>query len=470
MTTIALVLAAGEGTRMKSKTPKVLHTVLGTPMITMVLNSAKAAGCDESIVITGHESEKVEAVLDESVHPVFQPTRAGTADAVYVAKDKVEELLGRSLDNLEATNPERGVLVVLSGDTPCIKAETIKRLVDHTVETGAAATILTAISDDPTGYGRILRSDEGCICGVVEEKDADAKQKLITEVNTGTYCFALDNLFTRLTRVSNDNAQRELYLPDVIPVLLSDGMSVEAICIEDAGEAAGVNTRAQLADAVERTRKEINTKHMLNGVTIEVPALTWIAPEVTIEQDVIILSNARITGNTHIASGSIIGPDARIENSQIGENVRIDSSIILESEVHDGANIGPRSYLRPHCVIGKNAKIGTSVELKGSVVGEGSKIPHLSYVGDAVIGKNVNLGAGTITCNYDGKTKSKTIIGDNVFVGSDVMLIAPVTIGDGAMIGAASAISKDVPANSLALERAEQIIKEDWVPKHFGTH
>lgn len=466
MTTIALVLAAGEGTRMKSKTPKVLHTVLGTPMISMVLNSAKAAGCDHSVVITGHEAEKVSAVLSDDVHTVFQPTRAGTANAVYVAKEKIEELLGHSLEASETTDPKNGVLVVLSGDTPCLTPETIKKLVDRTLESGAAATILTAEAENPCGYGRILRCDEHHINGVVEERDASPEQKLITEVNTGTYCFALDNLFDRLLRINNNNAQNELYLPDIIPVLLEDGMRVESISIEDAGEAAGVNTRVQLAEAVERTRQTINKKHMLNGVTIEVPSLTWISPEVTIEEDVVILSNCRITGKTSIASGALIGPDTRIENSQIGEKSCVDSSIVLDSKIEEGASIGPRAYLRPGCEIGRGAKVGTSVELKASKIGEGSKVPHLSYIGDAVIGTNVNVGAGTITCNYDGVNKSKTIIGDNVFVGSDVMLIAPVTIGDGAVIGASSAISKDVPANSLAVERSEQVIKENWTRKN----
>lgn len=461
MTTVALILAAGEGTRMKSKTPKVLHKVLGTSMVELVIRAAEDAGCTHTIVVTGHEAETVNAALPSGVHTVFQAERIGTANAVEVAKSKIEELLGRSLEHEDGTSPDRGMLVVLSGDTPLVQASTIKSLIDHTRKSGAAATILTAQEKDPFGYGRIIRDEKGAFARIVEEKDATKEEREVSETNTGTYCFALDNLFERLLKISNDNAQGEYYLPDVFQILLGEGLVVETLLADTPEEVAGVNSREQLAIAAQNMQTRINSAHMAAGVGIADPRVTWISPRAVIEQDVTILPNTHICGRSVIKSGAVVGPDSRIVDSIIGENAVVDSSIILESEIKRAATVGPRSYLRPNCVVGEEAKVGTSVEVKASIIGDRSKVPHLSYIGDAIIGVDSNIGAGTITCNYDGKNKSKTVIGDNVFIGSDTMLIAPVTIEDGAMIGASSAITNNVPKDALALERSEQRIYEN---------
>jgi len=464
MQTIAVILAAGLGSRMKSKRPKVIHEILGIPMVECVIDAAAQAGCDETIVITGHQAEQVEAALPSNVHPVRQEHRIGTANAVGVAKAMVEGLANRPLDSA-TTDPADGMLVVLSGDVPLLRADTIKKLMNHCEETRSAMTVLTAILPDATGYGRIVRSESGEVERIVEHKDATEQERSIDEVNTGIYCFALDNLFSRLDRIDNDNAQGEYYLTDILALLLEDGQRVTALPVLDPTEVVGVNTRVQLAEATAIMQGRVNTALMDAGVTIVSPQTTWISPACTFGIDVMILPNTHIFGASHVEEDAILGPDARIVDSTVGKGARIDSSIVIGSIVGEATDIGPRSYLRPGCVLEAHTKVGTSVELKATHLGRGSKIPHLSYVGDADIGENCNLGAGSITCNYDGYTKSKTIIGDNVFIGSDTMLIAPVTIGNGATIGASSAITKDVPENALALERNEQIIIADWAAR-----
>lgn len=470
MQTIALVLAAGQGTRMKSQKPKVIHEILGIPMVELVIDAARQAGCNETVVITGHEAEQVEAVLPAGVHVVRQQQRIGTANAVAVAAEKVAELTGRA-DKAAETDPHNGVLVVLSGDVPLLAANTIEKLVHTCVDTNSAMTVLTAVLPDANGYGRIIRDSEtGEVLRIIEHKDATDAERAINEINTGIYCFALDNLFTRLALIDNNNAQGEYYLTDILALLKAAGQRVTAMAVENPDEVGGVNSRVQLADATALMQQRINRTHMIAGVTIVSPQTTWISPRVNLEPDVTVLPNTHILGTSYIASDAIIGPDTRIENSDIGVGSTIDSSIVLESTIRSNVSVGPRSYIRPKCLVEDGAKVGTSVEIKGTHIGRGSKVPHLSYVGDAEIGTNCNLGAGTITCNYDGYHKSRTILGDDVFVGSDSMLVAPVTIGSGAVIGAGSVITHEVPADALALERSEQIIKEGWAARHRAQH
>ena len=470
MQTIALVLAAGQGTRMKSHKPKVIHEIMGIPMVELVIDAARQAGCNETIVVTGHESQQVEAILPAGVHVVHQEQRIGTANAVSVAAEKVSELTGRP-DQAATTDPTQGVLVVLSGDVPLLSARTIEKLIRHCIDTQSAMTVLTAILPDATGYGRIIRDEQtGDVLRIVEHKDATPEELAVKEINTGIYCFALDNLFTRLGRIDNNNAQGEYYLTDILALLKADEQRVTALAVENPDEVGGVNSRVQLSEATALLQQRINTAHMVGGVTIVSPQTTWISPRVAIEQDVTIYPNTHLMGTTYIASGAVIGPDTRITNSDIGACSVIDSSIVLDSTIRTHVNVGPRAYIRPHCNVDDGAKVGTSVEIKGTHIGKGSKVPHLSYVGDAEIGTQCNLGAGTITCNYDGYHKSQTTLGDNVFVGSDTMLVAPVKVGSGAVIGAGSVIAHDVPADALALERSEQITKEGWAARHRAQH
>ena len=435
---------------MKSATPKVLHEILGAPLVRYVISAAQAAGCERTLVVTGHQREQVEAILPDSVEKVFQPERIGTANTVLSAE--------------EALRGAHGKLVVLSGDVPLLYPETIEALMEACA--GSAMAVLTAHVDDPGGYGRILRNEYGAISGIVEDKDATDEQRLISEVNTGIYCFELEGLFDRLRRIDNDNAQREYYLTDIVQVCMDEGASVGSITVNDATETLGVNSRVQLAAAARVMQRRVNERWMTAGVTMAAPDLCWISPDVTLEPDTTLLPMTTLSGATSIATGCVIGPDTRIVSSSIGADSVVDSSIVLYSEVGQRVNIGPRAYLRPGCVLEDEVKVGTSVELKAAHVGAGTKIPHLSYIGDAEVGAGVNIGAGSITCNYDGYKKSRTVIGDGAFIGSDTMLVAPVTVGAGAATGAASAITKDVPGDALAVERSKQTINVGWAQRH----
>ena len=447
-------MAAGQGTRMKSTTPKVLHEILDAPLVRYVISAAQAAGCERTFVVTGHQREQVEAVLPDTIEVVYQPERIGTANTVLSAE--------------EALADAEGKLVVLSGDVPLLRPETIGALMEAC--TGFAMTVLTAHVDDPTGYGRILRNEYGAISGIVEEKDASEEQRLITEINTGIYCFELEGLFDRLRKIDNNNAQQEYYLTDIVQVCMDEGASVGSITVSDASETLGVNSRVQLAAAARIMQQRINKDWMTAGVTMAAPELCWIAPDVTLEPDTTLLPMTILSGATKIASGCVIGPDTRIVSSSIGADSVVDSSVVFYAETGKRANIGPRAYLRPGCVLEDDVKVGTSVELKGVHVGAGTKIPHLSYIGDAEVGAGVNIGAGSITCNYDGKKKSRTAIGNGAFIGSSTMLVAPVTIGAHATTGAASAITKDVPDGALAVERGDQTIIEGWAQRHSGSN
>lgn len=450
MSVSALILAAGEGTRMKSATPKVAHQILGVPIVRWVVDAARAAGCDRIIAVTGHRADAVESLL-EDVTCVRQEEQLGTGHAVMCARDA---LAGHD-----------GSVVVLAGDTPLLNPDTISGLVAMRESSGSAVTVLTAHMPDPTGYGRIVRDRDGNVARIVEDKDCTPEQRRITEINTGTYCFDLGVLFAHLDRLGTANAQGEYYLTDIIGVFNSEGLTVSAMVTDDPLETLGINSRAQLAEASRVMQHRINRYWMAEGVTMTDPSLVWIGPDVELGRDVELLPMTFLMGTTRVGEGALIGPNSRVTDSTIAENAVVDSSIVISAVVGPSASVGPVAYLRPGAVLEEGAKAGTSVEIKNSVVGVGSKVPHLSYIGDTTIGAGVNVGAGSITCNYDGVSKHATVIEDGAFVGSDTMLVAPVRIGSGASTGAGSTITRDVPPGTLAIERSEQRVVEGWAER-----
>ena len=443
----ALILAAGAGTRMKSSKPKVTHQIFGKPLVRWVVDAAHAAGIDSVVGVVGHGRELVEPLLQDATC-VVQEQQLGTAHAVLAAKDA---LAGRS-----------GSLVVLTGDSPLVRPETIKDLVRTREEAQAAVVVLTMEAEDPTGYGRIIRDASGDVQGIVEQKDCTPEQAAVTECNSGFYCFDIDILFAALEEVSTDNAQGEYYLTDVLGIARSQGKRVLGLKAADATECLGVNSRRQLAEATKVLQRRINGMHMDNGVTIMDPDATYIGPDVTIEPDVELLPMTFLMGTTHVSTGSVIGPNSRLTDTTVGPNCTVEETVAIETVLDAEVTCGPRAYLRPGAHMCEGSKAGTHVEIKKSTIGKGSKVPHLSYIGDTTMGEGVNIGAGSITCNYDGKKKWPTTIGDNCFVGSDVMMVAPVKLGENSLIGAGSVITKDVSAGALGLGRARQTEIEHW--------
>ena len=451
MSSIALILAAGEGTRMKSDKPKVAHEVLGKPMLNWVVDAARDAGCERVIAVTGHRAEQVEALLS-GVDRVRQESQLGTGHAVMCARDAIAEF--------------RGSLVVLSGDTPLLRAETIAGLVAMRESSGAACTVLTTVLANPSGYGRVVRSGhEGAVDRIVEEKDCAEDERRIAEINTGAYCFDSAVLFGHLDRLTTDNAQGEYYLTDMVKVFRDEGLTVGAVIADDWLETIGVNSRVQLAEASKVMQHRINTAHMLAGVTMLAPELVWIGPEVTLGKDVELLPMTFLFGETRVGDRAVIGPSTRLTDAVIAADALVDASVVIGATVGPGASVGPTAYLRKGAVLAANARAGSCVEIKNSTLGEGSKVPHLSYIGDATIGAGVNVGAGAITCNYDGERKHPTTIGDGAFIGSDTMLVAPVTVGARAVTAAGSTIARDVPADALAIERSKQVTIEGWASR-----
>jgi len=452
MSAAAIILAAGEGTRMKSSLPKVAHRVLDVPMISHVVNTARSAGVERVVVVTGHGADVVEALLGaEAVEFVSQPRRLGTGDAVRCA--------------LQVMGASSGTVVVMSGDVPLLRPDTVRALIDARDRMGAAAVVLSAVMNDPTGYGRIIRSMSGRVEAIMEQKDLSADLAYVAECNTGTYCFDGSLLSAYVDRLDPSNAQGEYYLTDVVRLLVADGLSVEVVVADDPEETSGVNTRVQLAEANRAMQQRVNQAHMLAGVTMTDPAFVWVGPGVTLERDVVLEPMTFVYGASRVGEGSVIGPNTRVVDSVIGAECIVDSSILMGATLADRVSVGPRAYLRPGTVMAEDSKAGTSVEIKKSYVGRGSKVPHLSYIGDATLGEEVNIGAGTITCNYDGKNKHATVIGDRAFIGSDTMLVAPVVIGDDAVTGAGSAVTRDVSAGSLVVERSEQRTIEGWTAR-----
>ena len=447
----AVILAAGQGTRMKSKLYKVLHPVCGKPMVQHVVDHVASLDFSSVVTVVGHGAELVKTQLGEQSEYVLQSEQLGTAHAVMQAAP-----------NLEG---KQGVTLVICGDTPLITPETMEKLLAEHEQTNAKATILTSYAQDPTGYGRIVRNGSGLVEKIVEHKDASEEERKITEINTGTYCFDNEALFAALKNVSNDNVQGEYYLPDVIEILKNEGEIVSAYQTMSLEETLGVNDRVALAEAEKTMRARINKKHMVNGVTIIDPENTYISAGAVIGRDTIVYPGTTIEGNTLIGEDCIIGPNTEIKNSKIGNNTNIKQSVIHDSEVGNEVNIGPFAHVRPESVIGNEVKLGNFVEVKKATFGEGSKASHLSYIGDAEVGKDVNIGCGSITVNYDGKKKYLTKIEDGVFVGCNSNLVAPVTVGKGAYVAAGSTITEDVPGNALSIARARQVNKEDYVTK-----
>ena len=445
METSAIILAAGSGTRMKSAKPKVAHELLGKPLVRWVVDAAREAGVGTVISVLGHGIDVVRPLVEHDTQVVVQQQRNGTADAVNSAREACEGMTGS--------------LLVLSGDCPLIRPETIAGLARAREEADAAVAVLTMEAENPFGYGRIIRDAQGQVECIVEQKDCTLEQAAVTECNSGFYCFDAQYLFDALNRVSNENAQGEFYLTDVIGIARADGRSVVALCAEDPEECLGINTRLQLSVAAKVMQRRMNTAFMLAGVTMLDSETVWIGPGVTIEQDVELLPQTMLMGKTSVASGSVIGPNTRLTDTVVGHDCVLDETVAVEAVIEDGCHCGPRAYLRPQTRLCEGAKAGTHVEIKKSTIGKGSKVPHLSYIGDTTMGDGVNIGAGSITCNYDGQNKWPTVIGDNTFIGSDTMMVAPVTIGDDALVGAGSVITADVPDGALALGRARQIIK-----------
>lgn len=445
-----IILAAGKGTRMKSKLPKVLHKVCGKPMLQHVIDAAKVAGSTREIVVIGSGAELVKESFSD-VEFVLQAEQLGTGHAVLCTK---ENFAGA-----------KGTVLVLCGDTPLFTAELLKKFVEKHLESNAAATVLTAEMPDATGYGRIIREDDGTFKKIVEHKDANSYERQISEVNAGVYCFDIEKLFAALSQVKNENAQGEYYLPDVLTILKNDSEKINAFVADDYTQTLGINSRVQLAEADKILRQRKNIALMESGVTIIDPASTFIDCDVEIGQDTIIYPNTFLEGNTKIGENCAIGPNSRLTNMTIGNNVQAQFCYCHDAEICNDVILGPYVHIRPGSKISNKVKIGNFVEVKNSNIGEGSKLPHLQYIGDTDMGAGCNMGCGTITVNYDGKKKHRTTIGDNVFVGCNSNLIAPVTLEDGAYIAAGSTINKTVPKDNLAIARSRQTNISDWNDK-----
>ena len=448
----AIVLAAGESTRMRSKRPKVLHPLCGRPLIDYPVTAARALGA-RLVVVVGRGGELVKTAVEQQAEATFveQTERLGTGHAVLQAK--------------QACADGADVVLVLPGDMPLLSEGTLRRLVEHHRETGAAVTLLSVEAEDPTGYGRVVR-DNGKPVAIVEHRDATADQRAIREIGTSTYCFDARRLWPALDRVTPRNQQGEYYLTDVVKILRDEGHVIEAVVAEDRQEGLGVNDRKQLAELAAVMRRRILDRLMLAGVTVLDPASTHVDDTVDIGADTVLYPGVILEGRTSIGAECVVGPGCQVTASRLGDGVVLKPYCVLsEAVIEDGAMLGPFCHLRPLCHVGAGAKIGNFVEMKKSRIGRGAKVPHLSYVGDATLGAGVNFGAGAITCNYDGVKKSETKIGDGAFIGTNSSLVAPVTIGERAYVGAGSVITKDVPPGALAVTRAPQAVREGWVER-----
>jgi len=448
-----VVLAAGKGTRMKSDLPKVLHHVGGEPMIAIALRTAASFHPVTTTVIVGHMANLVETKLAgfDAVTTALQEPQLGTGHALLQAEPALQ---GQS-----------GIVVLLYGDVPLLSRATVSRLLTHHAASGAAATVLTSRLDNPAGLGRIVRQD-GELERIVEERDATPAEKAITEFNSGIYAFTLDGLFEALRRIGTANDQGEYYLPDLIGIFREDGRGVQALCLDDPGELRGVNTRGELAEMNALLRDVRNAAAMDAGVTLIDPSAVWIGPDVEIGRDTIVYPNVFLEGRTRVGARCEIRAGVRLVDTTIADDVVVlDACLIRQSSVASGAVIGPFAHIRPETRIEAGAHIGSFVELKKTTFGPGSKANHLAYLGDATIGAKVNIGAGTITCNYDGEKKHQTVIDDGAFIGSDSQLVAPVHIGADAYVAAGSSITRDVPAGSLAIARSRQENKPDWLAR-----
>lgn len=447
----SVILAAGMGTRMKSKMPKVLHKVCGKPLSKWVIDASEAAGADKVCAVVGHKAETVKEVLGDVCKFALQAEQKGTGHAVMQAIDVIKN--------------SKGEVVILNGDTPLITAETINKAIEYHKNNGNQATVITAILDDATGYGRIIRDNDGSVLKIVEQKDASEEEKKINEVNSGMYVFDAQSLVYALDKITPNNAQGEYYLTDTLEILLSAGKKIGGYAISDNDEIRGINDRVQLNEAEKIMQKRINEYHMRNGVTMRNPESVYIEDGVEIGNDTEICQNVTIKSGTKIGSDCVIGSGSMLDRAVIHDGVDVLSSVILESEVDEGTHVGPFAYIRPNCHVGKEVKVGDFVELKNSNIDDGTKISHLTYIGDSDVGKRVNFGCGTVTCNYDGKKKYRTTIGDDCFVGCNTNFVSPINVGDGVYIAAGSTITEDIPENSLSIARARQVNKEGWKDK-----
>jgi bifunctional UDP-N-acetylglucosamine pyrophosphorylase / glucosamine-1-phosphate N-acetyltransferase len=453
-----VVLAAGEGTRMKSATPKVLHSISGRTLLGHVLHAVDSLNAKNLRIVVGAGRELVEkhvAEIAPHATTVFQEHRGGTGHATQLA--------------LAGITPA-GTVLVLAGDTPMLSGASLAALLDVHHKGGFVASVMTAEHPDPTGYGRIVRGEDGSLLRIVEERDANDNEKAIYEINSGVYAFDGAKLAGAIGKLKNDNSQGELYLTDVLEILRNDGGSVAAVLIEDFIEILGVNDRAQLAESAALLRDLINDDLMKSGVTIVDPMNTWVDSTAKVANDVTLLPGTWLAGSTTVASGAVIGPRTTLVDCTVAAGAHVIESHCTGAAIGADATVGPFTYLRPGTDLGPSSKAGAFVEMKNAVVGEGSKVPHLSYVGDATIGEGSNIGAATIFVNYDGVEKHHTTVGDHVRIGSDSMLVAPVTIGDGAYTAAGSVITEDVPPGAIGVARAKQINVLGWVlRKRSGT-
>ena len=454
-----VVLAAGEGTRMRStRTPKVLHELLGRTMLGHVVAANRELEPDHLVVVVGHAREQVAAQLttmDPAALAVVQEPQNGTGHAIQVALAELPELSGT-------------VLVVL-GDAPLLTAGTLRALLERHHADGAATTVLSAVVGDATGYGRIVRDDAGAVMAIVEHQDADDAQRAICEINSGVFAFDAARLREALGRLTPDNAQGELYLTDVVGLHRASGHVVAAHVAPAAYEVMGVNDRVQLSQARRLLNDRVVAEHQRAGVTVLDPQTTWIDVQVRLAPDATVHPGCQLHGTTTVAAGAVIGPDTTLVDTEVGADATVLRAHCVGAVIGEASSVGPYTYLRPGTRLGRASKAGGFVEIKASVVGDGSKVPHLSYVGDAVIGERSNIGAATVVVNYDGRDKHRTTIGDDVRIGSDTMLVAPVSIGDGAYTGAGSVITDDVPAGALGVGRARQRNIDGWVARRRGT-
>lgn len=450
---MALVLAAGQGVRMRSSIPKVLHPLCGKPIISHIVSAINGAGVKKCVVVINPDGEAIKETLGADLEYAYQMERLGTGHAVMIAQQHLSD--------------GYKYVLVLPGDVPLIKSSTLRRLRDIAQNGGYAAVVLTAVMDDPAGYGRIIRNNSGDVDAIVEDKDATDEQKSIKEINSAIYCFEIGVLKNALNKLDNNNAQHEYYLTDVIAVIKRQGLKVGALVVENADEVVGINDRIQLAQAAALLRKHVAMALMAEGVTIIDPSSVYIDVDVKIGKDTVIYPGNVLEAGTVIGERCILYPNSRLSNAVIGDRVTIQSSVIIDSKVGDDTTVGPFAYLRPGTSIGNHARIGDFVEIKNSNIGDGTKVPHLCYVGDADVGKKVNFGCGSVVVNYDGVRKYRTVVKDNAFIGCNANLVSPVEVEENAYIAAGSTITDNVPAGALAIARARQVTKDGWVAKKF---
>ncbi|WP_068188278.1 bifunctional UDP-N-acetylglucosamine diphosphorylase/glucosamine-1-phosphate N-acetyltransferase GlmU [Mycobacterium sp. UM_CSW] len=457
--TAVLVLAAGPGTRMRSDTPKVLHTIAGRSMLSHSLHAIAKVAPQHLVVVLGHDHERVAPLVGElaetlgrSIDVALQERPLGTGHAVLCGLSALPD-------------DYAGIVLVTSGDTPLLDSDTVAGLIAaHTAES-AAVTVLTTTLDDPVGYGRILRTQDNEVMAIVEHTDATPSQRQIREVNAGVYAFDVAALRSALSRLSSNNAQRELYLTDVVAILRGDGRAVRAQHVADSALVAGVNNRVQLAELGAELNRRIVAAHQMSGVTVVDPGTTWIDVDVTIGRDTVIHPGTQLLGRTRVGGHCVVGPDTTLTDVSVGDGASVVRTHGSSSSIGDGATVGPFTYLRPGTVLGADGKLGAFVEVKNSIIGTGTKVPHLTYVGDADIGEHSNIGASSVFVNYDGETKRRTTIGSHVRTGSDTMFVAPVTVGDGAYTGAGTVVRDDVPPGALAVSAGPQRNIEGWVQR-----